>query len=670
MKSMKMKLMLIFSLVILLVTGALGFISIQIVKNDLTAATHEDLVRVASSEAKYVAAKLAVQVSYVESVAQNAIVQDPSISKEEKVNFLMAEAKRTGFQTFAIVDLAGNSEVMDGSGATTDVSERDYFKTAVSGTANASDIIISSVTGEPVIIYASPIYYQGELTGVLYGRRDGEAVSLITDSIAYGETGYGYIINNAGTLMGHPDRSLVKEQLNFIEEAKTNADYKEIGTLVEQHMTKGEIGNGEYLFKGTRRIVGFAPVEGTTWIVAVGVQKSEITADVNDVRNVLVIVILLALLVGAVITFFVSGNIAKPIQMVTQEIEKQSKLDFSEDGKGTSSKYIKQKDEIGKMYAALTFMKQNVREFIMKTSDSAQQVAASSEELTATSEQTATAAEEVAKTIEDIAQGASEQAKDTETVAHNVEELAELLEDDTRYIQNLNKAVLKIDHEKEEGFLILSDLIKKSEQNTVATNSVFEVILSNNESTEKINAASSMIQSIADQTNLLALNASIEAARAGEAGRGFSVVADEIRKLAEQSNNFTSSIKIVVDELKEKSQSAVTTMSEVKKIVELQTTSVKETENKFAGIASAIDSVKEVIEQLNQSAELMTKNKNTIIELTQNLSAISEENAAGTEEASASIEEQSAAIMEIANSAEGLAGISQDLQNQIEKFII
>jgi len=109
-------------------------------------------------------------------------------------------------------------------------------------------------------------------------------------------------------------------------------------------------------------------------------------------------------------------------------------------------------------------------------------------------------------------------------------------------------------------------------------------------------------------------------------------------------------------------------MGEVKSIVDSQTQSVKQTESKFDGIAGAIDSIKEIIEQLNDSMKLMAVSKNKIVELTQNLSAISEENAAGTQEASASMEEQNAAIQEIANSAEGLSGIAQELQMLIGKF--
>lgn len=174
----------------------------------------------------------------------------------------------------------------------------------------------------------------------------------------------------------------------------------------------------------------------------------------------------------------------------------------------------------------------------------------------------------------------------------------------------------------------------------------------------------------AEQTNLLSLNAAIEAARAGNAGKGFAVVADEIRKLAEQSNQFTSEIDFVIQELTEKTGSSVKAIEEVGVIMESQTVSVNNTMEKFEGISNAIDEIQNIIKNLNDASFVMEGKKEEMIATIENLSAISEENAAGTQEVSATVEEQTASLDEIAGASDSLAILAENLQFEIGKFQI
>ncbi len=668
MKSIKTRLILVFTTIVIVVTAFLGIVAINIVSRDLTTSAKENMVTLAMSKSELVTAKMDEELSYMMGLAQNPVILDPTVTDQERATIMEGEAARTGYQGYVLVDMSGNARTLDSKGETLDVSDRDYFQKAVKGTPTVSDIIISKLTGKPVLIIAVPVFDKGTQSGVLYGRISGESLSEIAANVKYGETGYGYMINAEGLFAGHPDTSLVLEQFNVIEEAKTDPEYVDLANLFVNEITKGSTGTGVYLFRGTNRIVGFTPIANTPWFMVTGIQESEVLGHVAEVRNILIILIVISALFGVLVTYFFSGSIAKPIVLVTDIISKQAELDFELEESSNLSKYKNRKDEIGKMVHAIQNMQANVRDFIIGTSDSAQQVAAAAQELTATSEQSTVTAEEVAKAIEEIARGASDQAKDTEKAAIQIDTMGQLLVEDEAFIRELNASTTEIDREKEEGFKIVKMLVEKTEENNKELYSVYNVILSNNESAEQIEKASGMIQNIADQTNLLALNAAIEAARAGDAGRGFAVVADEIRKLAEQSNSFTNEISLIIGDLKTKSQDAVDTMKKVKSLVDLQTQCVSDTETRFNGIAEAIESMKDVIHNLNQSSVEMTKSKDTVIELTQNLSAISEENAAGTQEASASMEEQAATIEEIARSAEGLAVIAQDLQHQIGRF--
>ena len=259
MKSIRYTLILIFTSVILAMLAGLGGLFIYIISGDVTQDTYEDLMDMARQEAQYIHAEINARLTYIDALAQNPIILEENITFEEKVSFFEAEAKRTGYQAFAFADINGNVTVFNTERETTNISNRDYFQTAIKGQPAVSDLIISRVTGELVLVFAAPIYQNGEVVGVIYGRRDGNALSEIVNRVNYKQTGYAYIVNTQGVTVAHKNTALVFAQDNDIENMKTDASLRELGELTKRMVTR-TVGSGTYSYNGVKKIVGYAPI--------------------------------------------------------------------------------------------------------------------------------------------------------------------------------------------------------------------------------------------------------------------------------------------------------------------------------------------------------------------------------------------------------------------------
>ena len=276
--------------------------------------------------------------------------------------------------------------------------------------------------------------------------------------------------------------------------------------------------------------------------------------------------------------------------------------------------------------------------------------------------------ESVAMAISEVAEGASNQFEKIKQIndllqsfAIDINRIATELESVDITSRDINNLSEKSSVDMQNVIMSFKDL--KNNFDLMSKN-----VLQVETNVKKIANITDMINNIAPQTNLLALNAAIEAARAGEAGRGFSVVADEIRKLAEQSNSFTKDIKAVISELKSKSQHAVEIMKQSKEISEEQSLAVQNTEAQFKEIAISINSIKIVLDNLTKLASDLNSHKENVMGAIENLSAITEESVAGAEEVSASMEPQLASVEEISASCETLYEVAKELEVLVERF--
>ncbi|MFJ8259233.1 methyl-accepting chemotaxis protein [Peribacillus asahii] len=526
-----------------------------------------------------------------------------------------------------------------------DPRERPWYQDAMK---NKGEVLISppyqaAGTNDMVVTVSKAI---SDGSGVIAVSVNLKHLQKLANEVKIGHEGYTFLLDKQKTYIVHPT---IKPG--------TKAEQVFVDKLYEK-----KTGQFEYQFNGREEKMNFTTNEVTGWKIGGTMYVSEISDSASPIFNRTLLVIVVAIILGALVVFFIIKSIIKPIKILKEKAITVSRGDLRE------RIDVQTTDEIGQLGQAFNDMQESLRTLIKQVEFSAEQVASSSEQLTANSEQTSVATELVAESIQEVAGSAERQ---TSGIDRNAQALTEISIGVSKIAES-SASVLELSQhtsiQAEEGG---KAVVNTRDQMNSIHESVVEsdnMIQSLNERSQQIGAILDVITEIANQTNLLALNAAIEAARAGEQGKGFAVVAEEVRKLAEQSQRSVQQIFELIQGIQSDTESSVHIMKRVSDQVQDGVKVSDDAIGKFDQILQSVKKITPQMEEVSATAQQMSAGVQEVTATANEMAVIAKGNAETSEEVAASTEEQLASMEEISASAKMLSSMAEELKELITKF--
>ncbi len=538
------------------------------------------------------------------------------------------------------------------------ISDRDYLEQAKkSKQVVVSEKLISKATGLPVLVVAKPVIENNRYIGAIVATVNYNLLTEVVAEIQIAEHGYGYIVDVVGEGKGniewHPNPEMIGKNLSSFEN-------KELDELLEKMITE-EKGDGVYTFDKVQKYAAFKRIGSVVLVITA--DEKDLLNKVEDIFIMTLIILSIGIILSSIICYFiVNVSIIKPIKELEESMDAAGKGDL------TRPVDIKTKDEIQHLGECYNEMLSNQHSTIKKIGIVSGDLNASAEELTASSEDVNASAEEVSQNIEEMMNNSLRQKENFAEIVSEIENLNASIESSHQLTVKSQEACNEAVVVTRGGRESLVDSIDSINNISDSTNKIIDTFTSLNEGARKVTGISETIKSIAEQINLLALNASIEAARAGEAGRGFTVVAEEVRKLAEQTTLESSNIHDVLNSISQLIVVADSCVNTTRVHVDTGETSIKSLDGKLGDIINTFNGINEDITSLDVISSEQVQSSDRIGSFAENMSKTVEMNSTMSQEISASSEEQAAITENLTQSSEETSTMAEDLNKLIDRF--
>lgn len=515
--------------------------------------------------------------------------------------------------------------------------------------------------GLNVITYSTPLLINSISIGVVGIDLNVEGIKRDVENVKLYDTGYAFLLSKDFDYLIHPT---LDSSSNF--KTINDGKYNEIAEKIQ----KEHSGIIETDFGGEKKLMAFEKLmDGKILILTV--PKPEILKNMYNT----IYIILLVMAIAAIISIFASltagRRISKPISMVTDILNTTAKLDLRDiEETGEIKHILNREDEIGSILRATAMVREELRLMIKTIEEATLNVVENTNHLNQATTETSQSINDVARTVEELAQATMGQAEDAENGATKLIKLAKEIANAVANGEIATDNSMEAGRMTREGSKALNNMAERISITDKSTAIVSENINSLLDKSKSIGNILNSIKDISEQTNLLALNAAIEAARAGEAGSGFAVVAEEIRKLSEQTGHATENIEDILKSIQHEIEITKENMDVSEDAMKDVNNSLQSSNKAFEDIYSTTMKAIKAIKELSEGLEQIDEDKEGVIMSIESISSVTEETAASTEELSASMEEQAATMETISNNTDNLVKTINNLNELIDRFKI